>query len=199
MVIRTFSLSSEQGFVRFINRVMSFALKQNWRVIVVGAAAAAAGAWLYAHFTPKRTKRDHVSKEKPAAEKQVAETAVRPPEVNPFATGIYLEQHPLRRTDTAIDLVRHASPMLEPNTISDVPAECAPSPHSDTSEPDSKTKSSLPVQAGQSSRIRSRFQKAPADDESASAARFSQPLSSSRALQPSSSRIRSTMGQKNRR
>ena len=52
LVLRSFSMPSDNGAVSLMNRAMSFALSNSVRVLVLGVLIAGPGAWLHIHFSP---------------------------------------------------------------------------------------------------------------------------------------------------
>lgn len=134
LVLNSFSMPSDNGAVTLMNRAMSFALANSWRVLSLGAIIAAVGAWLLVHFTPVQ---------RPAPCKPVQPPAAPPPEsmpqpepepvftpapepVNPFAAAAYSDHLPARPRGAAKTFVVHAAPMLEKNRIEEsnpLPAE----------------------------------------------------------------------------
>lgn len=130
LVLGSFSMSSDNPAVQLINGAMRYALAQSWRVLLLGLLAAAVGACLLLHFTPKKRK------PRPAVQPQAALNAAEPetdaahsPQApNPFAVGTYLDQLPLREPQTSVSMLVHAQPILERNRIDDPPPSPDPAP-----------------------------------------------------------------------
>ncbi len=121
LVLGSFSLSSDNALVQLINRAMSFAFLQSWRVLLFGILAAAAGAWLLLYFTPKKPKPSPIKNEAPIPSPPPTEplpevqTAEKAP--NPFAVGTYLDHLPIRDEKNSASFIRYQTPILEPNRI----------------------------------------------------------------------------------
>ncbi len=181
LVLGSFSLSSNNAIVQLINRAMSFALSQNWRVLLLGILATAAGALLLLHFTPKKQKpqsiRTEASIPASSAIASMPEAEAVPEVPNPFAVGTYLNHLPIRESKTDSSFVRYTTPILEPNRVENAPVSAETVPtydfQLDESAPEAtapffsnrleaeskaiEAERSIPSQSGSSMLIRSAF------------------------------------------
>ncbi|MBR6569409.1 MAG: hypothetical protein IKK75_03045 [Clostridia bacterium] len=122
LVINSFSSVSDRPAVNAVNRFMSFAFEQGWRLFLIGLLIAVVGAWLLLLFTP-RTKRPQNPPPVRKVPQPVPVQSVAEPEPqtvfeapNPFASGHYTAP----QGDTPVVKpapVLHGKPMLEQNTI----------------------------------------------------------------------------------
>jgi len=125
LVLASFAEPSNHAFISLINRFMSFALSQSWRLFFIGLLIGIVGAWLLILFSPRKplTKRTVPPSEpspapqQPVYEPQPMAEAEAP---NPFASGVYATQRE-EPVKAAPPLSFHARPMLEPNKVEEPP------------------------------------------------------------------------------
>lgn len=134
LVLASFSAPSDRIAVSLMNRVVSFALLQSWRVLLLGVIMACLGAWLMNHFTPRQIRR------RPTVYQPKLIQPTPPPEpvpvmepetLNPFAVASYSMPLPVRQSASCP--LYHAAPILEKNriedSISEIPAAAAHEPY----------------------------------------------------------------------
>ena len=135
LVLASFAAPSDNAAVAAINRFMTFALSNGWRLALLGVMTAAAGGLLLYCFQPRRS-----SKAAPPAAARpcrpqpvpagrrtvhVPAAAVDREAPNPFAVASY-QAHPQQQRRTSPPIAFHAAPMLDRNRIENDPAPARP-------------------------------------------------------------------------
>ena len=204
LVLSSFSMTSSNAAVSLINRFMTFALQQNWRVLYLGLLMAGTGAWLLMRFMPAPKKNQPI--EAPAAVTAPAQSGPEKP--NPFAKASVIDIPSAPEYSSKAASILHSEPILECNRIKeDEPGDfdAAPyfSPRFSAESRAIETEVGLPSQSGSRILVRSAYEpmssECPATEptpvvEPETAEGPSPVLAVPAAITPPSPRIRSTMG-----
>ena len=137
LVLASFSKPSENTVVSVVNRFMTFALEQGWRMVILGLIITLAGGLLLARFHPQY--QNQVQPQSPAKrtephypQPQLSETPVAVNEApNPFAISFYAEAQPVQQRK-ANAFIPPSGPMLEKNTFemqTEIPAAVHAEPY----------------------------------------------------------------------
>ncbi len=192
LVLASFLLPSQHLLVSAVNRCMSFALENGWRVLLCGAALLAVGVTLFSRYTADEPVSKTESYRRPVQQPPLWEAP--PAEANgpnPFADTTLWEQYAPKiqaPTPSETPAIGFVSPLLEPNRIEEEAPAAAPETlyarPVPASEPEPLADAEIPA---------AEALPAMPEDEPAPSAEAPDPSAAPVQLSP---RIRSTMGKR---